>query len=87
MDKQLGSDHSWGKSTESALSKTVNVIEKFLAEGKYCIGIFLDIQGAFDTIHPNYIRTKLLEHGGHKNLVNWSQLPDPQELTSKHRGF
>ena len=24
-----------------------------------------------DTINPNYIRSKLLEHGGNKNMVNW----------------
>ena len=60
-----------GKSTESALSKTVNVIEKYMSQGKHCIGVFLDIQGAFDTIQPNYIRTKLLEHGGNENMVNW----------------
>ena len=60
-----------GKSTETALSKTVNVIEKYLSQGMYCIGVFLDIQGAFDTIQPNYIRAKLLEHGGNTNMVNW----------------
>ena len=38
-----------GKSTETAISKTVNVIENHMNQGKYCIGLFLDIQGAFDT--------------------------------------
>ena len=49
-----------GKSTDSAISKTVNSIEKGLDNKEYCIGIFLDIQGAFDTICPQYICTKLL---------------------------
>ena len=60
-----------GKSTESAISKTANTIEKYMEQGKYCIGVFLDIQGAFDTIDPNYIKNKLLEHGGNTDLVGW----------------
>ena len=31
-----------GKSTETAISKTVNVIENHMNQGKYCIGLFLD---------------------------------------------
>ena len=54
-----------GKSTETAISKTVNVIENYMNQGKYCIGLFLDIQGAFDTISPTHIKETLLEHGGH----------------------
>ena len=34
-----------GKSTETAISKMVNVIENHMNQGKYSIGLFLDIQG------------------------------------------
>ena len=33
--------------------------------------VFLDIQAAFDTISPDTIRTKLLEHSGDEKMVNW----------------
>ena len=40
-------------------------------QGKYCIGLFLDIQGAFDTIRPTHIKETLIEQGGHQGMVNW----------------
>ena len=40
-------------------------------QGKYCIGLFLDIQGAFDTISPTHIKETLLEQGGHPGMINW----------------
>ena len=39
-----------GRSTESALSNTVNHIEKFVFQHQYALGIFLDIRSAFDSI-------------------------------------
>ena len=60
-----------GKSTDTAISKTVNVIENHMNQGKYCIGLFLDIQGAFDTISPEHIKETLLEQGGHSGMINW----------------
>ena len=52
------------KSTESALSNTVNYIESFVMKQQYALGIFLDISSAFDSICPHHIRRSLLEHGG-----------------------
>ena len=60
-----------GKSTESALSYTVNEIEKYITKGHHCVGLFLDIQSAFDTIAPKYIKSRLLEHNLDEDLVNW----------------
>ena len=38
------------KSTESAIAETVNYIKKDMENNEDVIGVFLDIQAAFDTI-------------------------------------
>ena len=58
-----------GKSTESAISNTVNYIEEFLFAKQHCLGMFLDISSAFDSISIDYI--KLLEHNGTPDMVKW----------------
>ena len=58
-----------GKSTETAISKTVNVIENHMNQVKYCIELFLDIQGAFDTISPTHIKDTLLEPVSYTHLT------------------
>ena len=60
-----------GKCTESAISNTADYIEQFLYEGKHCLGLFLDISAAFDSISIDHIRNKLLEHGGTPDMVEW----------------
>jgi hypothetical protein len=57
-----------GKSTESALSETVNYIEKQIYNKRKCVGTFLDISSAFDTIKPEYVRKTLYKHGGEENV-------------------
>ena len=39
-----------GKSTETAISNTIHKIEKHILNGEHCMGVFLDIQAAFDSI-------------------------------------
>ena len=60
-----------GKSTDSALSHTVNGIEKFLHKGQHCIGLFLDIQAAFDTISPIHIKHCLTDKNIDPDTVEW----------------
>ena len=60
-----------GKSTESAISNTTNYIEKFIMKKQHCVGVFLDISSAFDSIKPNHVRRALLDHGGHPEMVQW----------------
>ena len=60
-----------GYSTESAISNTVNYIEKFLDKGEYCLGIFLDIAGAFDSICVECIRDSLIKKGCNKDIADW----------------
>ena len=60
-----------GKCTETAISHTVNQIEKFNLNKHHCIGLFLDIQAAFDTISPKHIRDCLLEKDIDSDTVAW----------------
>jgi len=50
-----------GKSTESALHHIVGRIEKVLDGGEYALGIFFDIQGAFDNTPITSIKKALHE--------------------------
>ena len=64
-------DFRRNKSTESAISDTVNYIEQHITQSMNIIGVFLDIQAAFDTILPDAIRTKLLNHNINPTMVEW----------------
>ena len=44
------------KSTESAATSIVNYVEKHIYNKQHCIGVFLDISSAFDTIKPDFIK-------------------------------
>ena len=59
------------RNTETSLSDVVNYIEKYIYNGQHAIGVFLDIQAAFDTIDPDKVKLSLLEHGGDRKLVDW----------------
>ena len=48
-----------GCSTESAILKLVSLVETSLKVGNYSLGIFLDIQGAFDNIPFSAIKEAL----------------------------
>ena len=60
-----------GKSTESALHKLVSKIEKTIVEGQYALGIFLDIEGAFDNVSFNSIIKSLEEAQLPQVIVRW----------------
>ena len=60
-----------GKSTESALSGTTNYAESYVMMNMHCVGIFLDISSAFDSISAEHIRHSLYKHGGETDLVEW----------------
>ena len=59
------------RSTESAISDASNNIESYILDRKFCIGVSLDIQAAFDSIKPHKIKLALLKHGGDPQMVNW----------------
>ena len=60
-----------GKGTEGALSNTCDYIEKFLFKRQYCLGLFLDISSAYDSISLSHIRDSLYKHGGEEDFVEW----------------
>ena len=60
-----------GLSTETAISKTVNLIEQRLLNNQYCLGVFLDIQAAFDSIDAVHIKESLLRHGCPQDMAEW----------------
>lgn len=60
-----------GKCTESAISIATDYIEEFVFNKQLCLGVFLDISSAFDSISIHHIRNTLLEHGGQPELVAW----------------
>ena len=35
------------------------------------MGVFLDIQAAFDSIKPEHIKNAILKHGCHPDMVDW----------------
>ena len=59
------------RSTESAISYMTNYIESFVMKGQQCVGLFLDIKSAFDSISPSQIKNQLIKHGGDRSLVGW----------------
>ena len=59
------------RSTETAISNMMNYVEKFVFNRRHCLGLFLDISSAFDTIKPEFIRKQLLKHGGDGQMVEW----------------
>jgi ribonuclease HI len=60
-----------GLSTDTAISRTTNFIEQRIMNGQYCLGVFLDIQAAFDSIDPVHIKQSLLRHGCPQDLADW----------------
>ena len=60
-----------GKSTESAISNTADYIEQRLFTDQHCLGVFLDISSAFDSISIDHIKTSLLKHHADPEFVNW----------------
>ena len=60
-----------GRSTESAISNTVDYAENALFRKKHCVGVFLDISAAFDSISVKHIRDSLLAHDINEDLVAW----------------
>ena len=69
------SEHQQGfrrcRSTETAISNTINYIENFNKRNDHCLAVFLDIAAAFDTISPNHIRKTLLDKEVNPQLVEW----------------
>ena len=49
----------------------VNYVEKHIYNKQHCIGVFLDISSAFDTIKPDFIKSELIKRTQNQYLVDW----------------
>ena len=72
---EILSKHQYGfrknRSTEHAIIEITDKISKAIDEGKYTIGIFLDLSKSFDTMNHE-ILIKKLEHYGIRGLcIEW----------------
>ena len=61
-----------GRSTEHALSRTVDYIEKHMAiKENFVVGVFMDIRGAFDTISTDAIKDAMEKHNLDDYIQAW----------------
>ena len=60
-----------GRSTEHALSKAVNIIEKGINQRQYVLGAFCDIAGAFDNVKMDSIIKMMEKRGINKDIIKW----------------
>ena len=60
-----------GKSTESALHQLVGRIERAFDAKEYTLGVFFDIEGAFDNNTMDSIRTTFDDWRVHRSVRNW----------------
>ena len=77
IDRYLRSDcqHAYtkGRSVETALHKLVSILEYSLHHRKFCMVVFLVIEGAFNKIQPQAILNELDHLGDHpllKSVIN-----------------
>ena len=60
-----------GFSTDTALSGVVDRIESSILRGGFSLGVFFDIEGAFDNVITPKITDGLIKKGAPQFLVNW----------------
>lgn len=60
-----------GRSTESALHSVVRRIERSMDNNMSTLGVFIDIEGAFDKASFKSIEAALRKHGVHPMLCTW----------------
>ena len=60
-----------GMSTESAISQTLNYIEKGFHKGKISLGVFIDISSAFDKLDPKAAIIAMEKKGVDKDIISW----------------
>ena len=67
--KQFGFQNA--HSTEHAILQLVNQITEAFSQGKYTLGIFLDLSKAFDTVNHNILLEKLKAYGIQSENLKW----------------
>ena len=73
--QQILSKHQYGfrrnRSTEHAIIELTEKISKAIDEGKYTIGIFLDLSKAFDTVNHEILLKNLEYYGIRGSCLKW----------------
>ena len=67
--KQLGFQNA--HSPEHAILQLVNQMTEAFSQGKYTLGIFLDLSKAFDTVNHNILLEKLKAYGIQSENLKW----------------
>ena len=67
--KQFGFENA--HSTEHAIIQLVNQITEAFSQGKYTLGIFLDLSKEFDTVNHNILLEKLKAYGIQSENLKW----------------
>ncbi|KAL5263830.1 hypothetical protein ACHWQZ_G005038 [Mnemiopsis leidyi] len=72
-DKLTKNQHGFrkGKSTDSAIHILTRRIEEAMASGHYSLGVFLDIESAFDAVSHTAIKEALTKADIPPTIVNW----------------
>ena len=60
-----------GKSTETAISQTVNMIERSFRKRKFALAVFIDIAAAFDRLAPDAAIKAMRDRGINNSIINW----------------
>ena len=60
-----------GKSTATCLSEVVDIIESSILRGNLALGVFFDIEGAFDNVLTSKVIEGLNAKGVPQNFVKW----------------
>jgi hypothetical protein len=60
-----------GKSVKTSLHEPVIWVEKALDQQETALGVFLDIEGAFNDTSYDYVCAALLRHGVPNTIVQW----------------
>lgn len=69
MDRQFG--FRQGRSTEDAVTLLTDIISAHLDNGRNCIGVFLDLAKAFDTVSIPILLKKLEAYGVRGSGLEW----------------
>ena len=73
------------KSTEVALHHMVGEVERHIEEGRYVLGAFLDIEGAFNNTSINHIKESMRARSVPETLVDWTEnMLANRRLTATH---
>ena len=67
--KQFGFQNA--HSTEHAILELANQITDAFSQGKYTLGIFIDLPNAFDTVNHNILLEKLKAYGIQSENLKW----------------